>query len=65
MPTAQGLGAGGHPCLPQLYCDAGSCPRSCTGPRAWVDEEYKALHGLKRGAFVSKRRLCLDPAIYG
>ena len=49
VPPAQRSGAGGHTRLPQLHGDAGGRPRSRTGPRAWVDEEYKALHGLRRG----------------
>ena len=30
-----------------LHGDAGGGSRSSSGPRAWVDEEYKALHGLR------------------
>ena len=49
--------------LPQLHCDADGRPHSRTGPRAWVDEEYKALHGMRRGATVSNDGFHLEPVI--
>ena len=46
--------------LPQLHGYASGRPSCCTVPGAWVDAEYKALHGLRLVLDCLKESGCVE-----
>ncbi len=60
LPQAPGVGAGCHTRLSQLHGDTGGGTCGCTAPYAWVDAEYKALHGLRLVLDRLKEGSCID-----